>query len=100
MTTAGTRDPDRINLDWLIRLRWAAIGGQLITIAAVQFAMQLAIPIVPLLVLVGLEVASNLACEVPPVRRTSASAPQDGSTELREELRRLIIEELTTIIRS
>ena len=62
MTTAGTRDPDRINLDWLIRLRWAAIGGQLITIAAVQFAMQLAIPIVPLLVLVGLEVASNLAC--------------------------------------
>ncbi len=45
-------------------------------------------------------VASNLACEVPSVRRTSASAPQDESTELREELRRLIIEELTTIIRS
>jgi len=62
MTTPAARDPDRINLDWLIRLRWAAIGGQLITIAAVQYAMQLEIPIVPLLGLVGLEVGSNLAC--------------------------------------
>jgi acetaldehyde dehydrogenase/alcohol dehydrogenase len=44
-------------------------------------------------------VASNLVDE-PPVRRTPASAPRDGTTELREELRRLIIEELTTIIRS
>jgi acyl-CoA reductase-like NAD-dependent aldehyde dehydrogenase len=43
-------------------------------------------------------VASNLGAEPP--RRTPASAPQDGTTQLREELRRLIIEELTTIIRS
>jgi acetaldehyde dehydrogenase/alcohol dehydrogenase len=45
-------------------------------------------------------VASNLGLEPQPLRRTPASAPQDGTTELREELRRLIIEELTTIIRS
>jgi acetaldehyde dehydrogenase / alcohol dehydrogenase len=45
-------------------------------------------------------VASNLASEPPLVRRTSGTSPQDGTTELREELRRLIIEELTTIIRS
>jgi two-component system, sensor histidine kinase RegB len=62
MTVAGVRDPDRINFDWLVRLRWAAIGGQLITIAAVHFAMGLEIPIVPLLALVGIEIGSNLAC--------------------------------------
>jgi len=26
MTAVGERDSDRINFDWLIRLRWAAIG--------------------------------------------------------------------------
>src|SRR4029453_14198485 len=41
MTIDGQRDPDRINFDWLIRLRWAAIAGQLITVGAVHFAMQL-----------------------------------------------------------
>jgi len=59
---ASRRDPDRINFDWLIRLRWAAIGGQLITIGAVQFAMQLEIPTAALLALVAVEIASNLGC--------------------------------------
>ena len=49
----GERDSDRINFDWLIRLRWAAIAGQLITIGAVHLAMQLAIPMAPLLALVA-----------------------------------------------
>jgi acyl-CoA reductase-like NAD-dependent aldehyde dehydrogenase len=44
--------------------------------------------------------ASNLASGPPAARRTSTAAPHDETTELREELRRLIIEELTTIIRS
>lgn len=44
-------------------------------------------------------VASNLGA-APPARGTSDTAPRDATTELREELRRLIIEELTTIIRS
>jgi two-component system sensor histidine kinase RegB len=59
---ASERDPDRINFDWLIRLRWAAIGGQLITIGVVHVAMKLDIPLVPLLALVGIEIGSNLAC--------------------------------------
>ena len=58
----GERETDRINFAWLIRLRWAAIAGQLVTIGSVHFAMGLAIPIVPLLVLVGVEVASNVGC--------------------------------------
>jgi two-component system sensor histidine kinase RegB len=69
MFAAAERDPDRINFDWLIRLRWAAIGGQLITIGCVYFAMQLAIPLVPLLVLVGIEASSNVACALLARRR-------------------------------
>ena len=70
----GERDPDRINFDWLIRLRWAAIGGQLITIGAVHLAMQLAIPIAPLLALVGVEIGSNLACALLARRRRPRQA--------------------------
>jgi two-component system sensor histidine kinase RegB len=62
MTAAAERDPDRINFDWLIRLRWAAIGGQLITIGAVHFVLNVDIPLVPLLALVGIEMGSNVAC--------------------------------------
>jgi len=68
------RDPDRINFDWLIRLRWAAIGGQLITIGAVRFAMQLPIPLVALLALVGVEIGSNVACTLLARRSTPRQA--------------------------
>jgi acyl-CoA reductase-like NAD-dependent aldehyde dehydrogenase len=46
-------------------------------------------------------VASNLAPVGPPARRSSSTteAPDDGTDGLRDELRRLIIEELQTIIR-
>jgi acyl-CoA reductase-like NAD-dependent aldehyde dehydrogenase len=43
-------------------------------------------------------VASNLLPGASPLRTTS-TPPGDGTTELREELRRLIIEELNTLIR-
>jgi len=68
------RDSDRINFDWLIRLRWAAIGGQLITIGAVHLAMRLALPVAPLLALVGVEVGSNLACALLARRRRPRQA--------------------------
>src|SRR5690242_6663175 len=54
--------PNRINLAWLVRLRWATIAGQLVTVAAVRFAMELPIPLAPLVGLVAVEVAVNLAC--------------------------------------
>ena len=74
MTAIGERDPDRINFDWLIRLRWAAIVGQLVTIGAVHFAMRLDIPIAPLLVLVAVELASNLVCALLARRRRPRQA--------------------------
>jgi two-component system, sensor histidine kinase RegB len=60
MTALGERESDRINFDWLIRLRWAAIAGQLITVGCVYLVMRLPIPIISVLALVGVEVGSNL----------------------------------------
>jgi two-component system sensor histidine kinase RegB len=74
MTAIGERDPDRINFDWLIRLRWAAIVGQLVTIGAVHFAMRLDIPIAPLLALVAVELGSNLVCATLARRRRPRQA--------------------------
>jgi two-component system sensor histidine kinase RegB len=71
---AAERDPDRINFDWLIRLRWAAIGGQLLTVGAVHFAMRLDIPVAPLLALVAVEIASNVACALLARRRRPRQA--------------------------
>jgi two-component system, sensor histidine kinase RegB len=66
--------PDRINLSWLVRLRWGAVVGQLLTIAVVDRVMGIPLPITPLLGVVGLEAASNAAAalwlrERRPVRR-------------------------------
>jgi two-component system sensor histidine kinase RegB len=49
----------RINFSWLIRLRWGAIVGQLLTIAVVERVLHIRLPLVPLLVVVALEAASN-----------------------------------------
>jgi two-component system, sensor histidine kinase RegB len=70
----GEHESDRINFDWLIRLRWAAIGGQLITIGAVHLVMQLALPVAPLLALVAVEIGSNLACALLARRRRPRQA--------------------------
>jgi two-component system sensor histidine kinase RegB len=54
--------PAEINFGWLIRLRWATIAGQALTIAFVRFGMGLAIPIGALGTLVALSIAVNLGC--------------------------------------
>jgi len=74
MAAVEARESDRINFDWLIRLRWAAIAGQLITVGAVHVAMALDIPIAPLLALVAVEVGSNVACALLARRRRPRQA--------------------------
>lgn len=58
---AGPEEPVRINLRWLLRLRWGAAAGQALTIVAVQLAGIMSLPVVTLLGVVGLEIASNIA---------------------------------------
>ncbi len=48
-----------INLFWLIRLRWAAVVGQLSTILFVRHALGVELPFVPLMAVLVLEVATN-----------------------------------------
>jgi hypothetical protein len=53
--------PLRINMSWLVRLRWGAIFGQLVTIGVVHAAMGIQLPLTPLLGLVALEALTNVA---------------------------------------
>lgn len=56
--------PARINFGWLVRLRFATVAGQALTIAVVRWGMGVELPMAPLFALVGLALVSNLACIV------------------------------------
>ena len=51
----------RLNLEWLLRLRWGAAGGKLLVIVIARVALGLALPLAWLLVLVSVELVSNAA---------------------------------------
>lgn len=53
--------PARINLAWLIKLRWSAIAGQLLLMVVVDQLMGWALPLAWLIAIVGLSVGTNLA---------------------------------------
>jgi len=50
---------DPVWLPWLVRLRWAAIAGQLLTVAIARWGFGLAVPIGWLLAIVAFTAASN-----------------------------------------
>jgi two-component system sensor histidine kinase RegB len=52
---------NRTNLAWLLRLRWGAIAGQAATILGVERVMGIALPLLPLFAIVGVELLSNAA---------------------------------------
>jgi two-component system sensor histidine kinase RegB len=58
--TPNTSQRDRINLSWLVKLRWAAMIGQLVTIGVVYGAMGIALRVAPLLALMSLSFATNV----------------------------------------
>jgi two-component system sensor histidine kinase RegB len=55
------RDANAINLAWLLRLRWVAICGQVVTVVAVELVLGIDLPWAPILVIIALETGSNLA---------------------------------------
>lgn len=58
----GSRDDSvRINLHWLVRLRWGAAAGQALTIVAVHMAGLMQLSLAPLLAVVLFGVATNVA---------------------------------------
>lgn len=58
-TTSATRPRGEINLQWLIHLRWAAIGGQLITLLVVSFGLGIEIPLAPSFAVIAIEFGTN-----------------------------------------
>lgn len=54
------RDRVRINLSWLVQLRWAATLGQLVTIATVGFVLGYDVPVAELLAVIAGGAASNV----------------------------------------
>lgn len=64
-----------VNLGWLIALRWAAVGGQLATIATVVWVFHVAISVEPLLALVGVTALSNLLLWAVFRRRAGLAGP-------------------------
>ena len=57
-------DPQRIHFSWLIRLRFCAIAGQVVTIAVVEGLLDVRLPIGPLAAITALQLAMNLGCVV------------------------------------
>jgi two-component system sensor histidine kinase RegB len=53
--------PHAINLSWLIKLRWGAIAGQVVTIAVVHALLGVALPLGALGLIMLLEALSNVA---------------------------------------
>jgi two-component system sensor histidine kinase RegB len=53
-------DRNRLNFSWLMKLRWAEIAGQSATIAGVAWILDIALPLLPLVVIVAVELVSNL----------------------------------------
>ncbi len=60
---ADSRQIDRleVNASWLLRLRWVAVVGQLLTIAVARFVIRVELETLPLLIVVGFTAVSNIA---------------------------------------
>jgi two-component system, sensor histidine kinase RegB len=65
---------EAINFSWLIKLRWGAIAGQIVTVLGVAHVLDVALPMSTLFAIIAAEFVSNVACVV--VAR--------GSAEVRE----------------
>lgn len=51
----------QVNISWILKLRWAAAIGQLLTVVIVGWGLAVRLPWPPLLVIIGAEAASNVA---------------------------------------
>ena len=50
----------KINVNWFLKLRWAAVAGQLLTVLSVSLGLNVRMPLIPLLMIIGLTVLTNL----------------------------------------
>lgn len=62
MHVIPTADASVINFSWLVRLRWGAVTGQLVTVLVVDRIMHIHLPMPPLLAIISFAALSNAAC--------------------------------------
>jgi two-component system sensor histidine kinase RegB len=60
MVETPTLERVRINFSWIVKLRWAAAAGQLVTILFVQFGLAVTLPLYWLFFILAFECFSNL----------------------------------------
>jgi two-component system sensor histidine kinase RegB len=65
------REVEALNFSWFLKLRWGAIGAELLVFLAGDRLMHVALPLAPMLLVVGVAVSTNLACALWARRRTS-----------------------------
>ena len=77
----NTGDRYSINADWLMKLRWVAVVGQLTTICVVALALRIAVQITPLLVALAVTTSTNVVFTLwlRQLRRTEKPAPAPAS---------------------
>jgi two-component system sensor histidine kinase RegB len=65
------REVEALNFSWFLKLRWGAIGAELLVFLAGDRLMHVALPLAPMVLVVGVAVSTNLACALWARRRTS-----------------------------
>ncbi len=65
---------EAINFSWLVKLRWGAIAGQIVTILGVAHFMGVALPLPALFAIIAVELVSNVACVIAARRAANAVA--------------------------
>jgi len=55
---------EAINFSWLVKLRWGAIAGQIVTILGVAHFMGVKLPLPTLFAIIAVELLSNIACVI------------------------------------
>jgi two-component system sensor histidine kinase RegB len=59
-TSALRAEAHRINFNWLVKLRWVAVTGQVLTTWGARNLLDLPLPVAPLMMLIGATTISNL----------------------------------------
>ena len=68
------REVEALNFSWFLKLRWGAIAAELVVFFAGDRLMHLSLPLTPMLLIVGVAIATNLACSIWSRRRKTVPA--------------------------
>jgi len=68
------REVEALNFSWFLKLRWGAIAAELVVFFAGDRLMHLSLPWTPMLLIVGVAIATNLACGIWSRRRRTVPA--------------------------